>query len=111
LAEEMIARVLKPELEDITLKNRETTAKLVWQPRGYDPDLYKWLHRIDVPTLLLWGDSDRLFPKEYAYAYQKLIPGSKAVVLPECGHLPNIEKADRFVEALVGFIKEAEGAA
>ena len=111
LAEEMIARVLKPELEDITLKNRETTAKLVWQPRGYDPDLHKWLHRIDIPTLLLWGDSDRLFPKEYAYAYQKLIPGSKAVVLPECGHLPNIEKADRFVEALVGFIKEAEGAA
>ena len=111
LAEEMIARVLKPELEDVTLKNRETTAKLVWQPRGYDPDLHKWLHRIDCPTLLLWGDSDRLFPDEYAYAYQRLIPGSKVVVLPECGHLPNIEKADRFVEEVVGFIKEAEGAA
>jgi len=111
LAEEMIARVLKPELEDVMLKNRETTAKLVWQPRGYDPDLHKWLHRIDRPTLLVWGDSDRLFPKEYAYAYQRLIPGSKVVVLPECGHLPNIEKADRLVEVVAGFIKEAEGAA
>ena len=75
----MLARVLRPELEDVALKNRMTTAKLVWQPRSHDPHLHKWLHRIDVPTLLIWGEHDRLFPKEYAFAYQRLIPGSKAV--------------------------------
>ncbi len=72
----------RPELEDIKLKNRTTTAKLVWQPRGYDPHLHKWLHRIDVPTLLIWGANDRLFPKDYASAWQRLIPGSKAVIIP-----------------------------
>ena len=61
------------------MKNRVTTAKLFWQPRGYDPHLHKWLHRIDVPTLLVWGADDRLFPKDYAFAYQRLIPGSKVV--------------------------------
>src|SRR5712675_156888 len=41
LADEMVARLLKPELEDITMKNRVATARLVWQPRGYDPNLHK----------------------------------------------------------------------
>jgi pimeloyl-ACP methyl ester carboxylesterase len=35
--EAMIAEAKRPELEDIILKNRTTTAKLVWQPRSYDP--------------------------------------------------------------------------
>ena len=76
-ADEMLKHLARPELEDVNLKNRTTTAKLIWQPRGYDPHLHKWLHRIDVPTLLVWGDDDRLFPKDYAFAYQRLIPGSQ----------------------------------
>ena len=71
----MVARLLRPELEDVAMKNRVATAKLSWQPRGYDPAPAKWLHRIDVPTLLLWGANDRLFPKDYAFAFQRLISG------------------------------------
>ena len=48
----MLAEARRPELEDVILRNRTTTAKLIWQPRGYDPHLHKWLHRIDVPTLI-----------------------------------------------------------
>ena len=103
-ADEMVQRVLRPELEDVAMKNRLTVAKLVWQPRGYDPHLHKWLHRIDVPTLLVWGANDRLFPKDYAYAYQKLIPGSKVVIVPDCGHVPHVEKPQAFVAALEEFI-------
>jgi pimeloyl-ACP methyl ester carboxylesterase len=103
-ADEMIARIARPELEDVAMKNRIATAKLSWQPRGYDPHLHKWLHRIDVPTLLVWGAQDRLFPKDYAFAYQRLIPGSKAVIVPECGHVPHLEKPEVFVSELAGFI-------
>jgi pimeloyl-ACP methyl ester carboxylesterase len=110
LAESVIARALAPELEDVNLKNRLVTAKLVWQPRGYDPNLRKWLHRIDVPTLLLWGASDRLIPKEYAEAFHKLIPESRVVLFPDCGHIPNIEKADAFVAEVVRFANEARAA-
>lgn len=108
LADAMIERVLKPELEDVGLKNFYTTAKLSWQPRSHDPNLPKWLHLIDVPTLILWGDQDRLFPPAHADAYGALIPGSEVVVLSECGHLPNIEKTNEFVSALTRF---TEGAA
>src|SRR5262249_28271645 len=108
-ADEMIARVLRPELEDITMKNRVATARLAWQPRGHDPHLAKWLHRIDVPTLVVWGSDDRLFPKDYAHAYQKLIPGSQAVIIPECGHVPHLEKPQAFVSALHAFIDGMRG--
>lgn len=103
-AEEMIARVLSAEAEDTTLKNRAIVARLSWQPRSHDPHLHKWLHRIDVPTLLIWGDTDRLFPKEHALAYRRAIPGAKLVVIPKCGHVPQIEQPDAFVAALEGFI-------
>ena len=104
LAAAVLARALRPEVEDVALRNRMTTAKLVWQPRSHDPHLQKWLHRIDVPTLLIWGEHDRLFPKDYAFAYQRLIPGSKVVIIPDCGHLPEVEKADVFAAELESFI-------
>jgi pimeloyl-ACP methyl ester carboxylesterase len=103
-ADEMIARVLKPELEDIALRNRTIVARLTWQPRSHDPHLHKWLHRIDVPTLVIWGDHDRLFPREHAIAYGQSIAGAKTVIVPECGHVPHSEKPDAFVAELAAFI-------
>jgi pimeloyl-ACP methyl ester carboxylesterase len=110
-ADAALAELKRPELEDTILKNRTTTARLVWQPRGYDPHLHKWLHRIDVPTLLVWGANDRLLPKEYAFAYQRLIPGSKVTIIPECGHLPPVEQRQAFVTALEGFFETMKVAA
>ena len=91
-------------MEDAALKNRTITARLAWQPRNHDPHLRKWLHRIKLPTLVVWGAHDRLLPSEYAFAYQQLIPGAKAVILPECGHLPHVEKGDAFAAELAAFI-------
>lgn len=104
LAEAVIAGSQRPELEDAALKNRMMTAKLSWQPRNHDPHLRKWLHRIKVPTLLIWGDRDRIFPKDYAFAFQGLIPGAKAVIIADCGHLPHVEKGDAFAAELEAFI-------
>jgi pimeloyl-ACP methyl ester carboxylesterase len=104
LAEAVVAGSQRPELEDAALKNRMMTAKLSWQPRNHDPQLRKWLHRIKVPTLLIWGDHDRLFPKDYAFAYQRLIPGAKVVIIANCGHLPHVEKGEEFVAEFEAFI-------
>lgn len=89
------------------LKNRLTTAKLAWEPRFYNPDLAKWLHRISVPTLILWGEKDKVVSQAYAPAYQALIPGSRLETFADCGHLPQVEKKDEFVQAVTGFIREA----
>lgn len=88
-----------PDLE-MALKNHFTTAKLAWHPRFYNPDLHKWLHRIDVPTMILWGDADKIFPPPYADAYHKLIPHSQLRIIPQCGHLPHQEKLDDFLAGI-----------
>ncbi len=99
-----IARVADPANADLVMKNQETTARLIWQPRAYDPHLRKWLHRIDRPTLALWGASDPLFPPAYAAEYARLIPGAKAIVLSDCGHLPNAEQPEAAARVICEFI-------
>jgi len=49
-----------PALQEAYDKNRYAAAKYTWQPRLYNPKLGKWLHRIDVPTHVIWGEEDRL---------------------------------------------------
>src|SRR5271156_3060021 len=42
----------------LLVKNRNTVTRLAYRPRFHNPGLAKWLHRISVPTLLIWGDKD-----------------------------------------------------
>jgi pimeloyl-ACP methyl ester carboxylesterase len=106
LAEQRLAMQLTAEQTDIVIKNELATANLAWQPRFHDPQLRKWLHRIDVPTLLVWGDSDKIFPKAYGEAYRDLIKGARLEVLPSCGHIPQVEKMDAFVDLFKRFAAE-----
>jgi pimeloyl-ACP methyl ester carboxylesterase len=72
-----------------TLVGREMTAIgriLAHGPQG-NPKLARWLHRIDVPTLLLWGEADRMRPVEQGRVWQKLLPDGRLKAVPETGHL------------------------
>jgi pimeloyl-ACP methyl ester carboxylesterase len=88
----------------IAAKNRATVMRLAYRPRFHNPDLPKWLHRIDVPTLLLWGAEDGLVPPKFGEAYQALIPGSRLVVLPNAGHAPFDERKDAFLATFLDFV-------
>ncbi len=88
-------------------KNRATVTRLAYRPRFYNPGLAKWLHRIDVPTLLLWGDRDGLVPPKFGEAYRALIPGARLVVLPNAGHAPFDEQKDAFLAAFLAFVGAA----
>lgn len=103
LAEAMLAAPLNDEAIERRLKNRFATARLAWSPRGFDPHLEKWLHRIDVPTLIAWGRQDRYVPVEYAARWKRLVPQSEVVVLEECGHVPQVERAETFCDAFEEF--------
>jgi len=85
------------------LKNRLTTAKLGWSTRMHNPHLRKWLHRIKVPCLIIWGDDDQVLPVAYGPAYRDLIPSSRLEIFAQCGHLPHVEKAPEFCRKLLEF--------
>lgn len=101
LAEKTIGRLPENvEADDTFLKNRSTLARLAWEPRMQDPHLHKWLHRIDVPTRVIWADDDRFLSAGHAEAYAKLIPGAKTTIIAECGHFMHLEKPAEFVAAV-----------
>jgi pimeloyl-ACP methyl ester carboxylesterase len=92
---------------DVLLKNRFTTAKFGWQPRWFDPDLEKWLHRIKLPALVVWGEDDKVFPVAYAEPWQRHLPDGRVLKLAKCGHVPQVEQADTVTAHVRAFLKEA----
>jgi pimeloyl-ACP methyl ester carboxylesterase len=95
-----------PEQLDVLIRNRTAAAKLCWHPRLNNPQLARWLHRIDVPTHLVWGDSDHVIPPEHAKAYAGLIPGAKTTLIAKCGHSLAVEKPRETFEAIARFVEE-----
>jgi pimeloyl-ACP methyl ester carboxylesterase len=102
-AEQRLAEPVTPESIDLSLKNRHTTARLAWEPRLHDPHLPKWLHRIDVPVKIIWGEEDRILPVQMLDAYRKLLPRADVTVIRNAGHLPHVEKAEEFCELVQRF--------
>lgn len=59
---------------------------------------------LKAPTLLLWGEQDALTPLPMARNFQRLISGSRLAVIPQCGHLPCLEKPAEFNQAVMDFL-------
>jgi pimeloyl-ACP methyl ester carboxylesterase len=92
--------------EELVLRARnwEALALYGWHPYMYNPQLKRWLHRIGVPTLVLWGASDGIVKQSYGRAYSALIPGSRFELIEGAGHHPEIEQPDAFVAHLSAFL-------
>ena len=105
MAERMLAIPMSEEDSDIGAKNRLMTARLAWSPRLCNPELEKWIHRVELPTLVVWGRNDALIPVAYAERFRAAIPGAKVQIIEECGHIPHAEKTAEFLAAIRGFAK------
>jgi pimeloyl-ACP methyl ester carboxylesterase len=105
-AEIILALNLTDEQIDVSLKNRFTATKLGWQPRWYNPDLEKWLHRIKLPSLVLWGDDDKVMPPAYAKLWLAALPKARLAMIKDCGHIPQVEKQAEAIAVVRDFLKE-----
>ena len=99
-------------------KNRAAAAKYTWQPRLYDPKLAKWLHRINIPTHIVWGEADWLIPPAHGEALRDHLGGARFTLLPGVGHLGDVEQpallaktVGDFLDALATTGLTAKGAA
>jgi pimeloyl-ACP methyl ester carboxylesterase len=99
-----------PGLGDIELltliRNREAAARLTWKPFMHNPALRRWLHRITVPTLVLWGESDRIVRPDYGRAFQQAIPRALFQLIQAAGHYPYLEQPEAFVASVMAFLSE-----
>jgi pimeloyl-ACP methyl ester carboxylesterase len=94
--------------EQLTMvaRNREAAALYLWEPYMHNPKLRRRLHRISIPTLLIWGAHDGLVTPEYGKAYCAEIPGARMEIIEKAGHTPHNEQPEAFVAAVLRFIEE-----
>ena len=83
-------------------KSLATAAKYLWPipNRG----LNKRLHRVRIPTLLIWGASDGVCSPRYGQEFQSRIAGSELVVVEGAGHLPQSERPSEVAELVEAFL-------
>ena len=86
------------------MRASEAAARLLW-PLG-DLSVGKRLHRIRVPTLVLWGSADRVVPASYAKRYADGITGPITVrSIDGAGHLLEIDAPLEAAEIVRGFLR------
>jgi len=83
---------------------REATARYAWNPYFHNPRLKSRLHRIRIPTLLLWGSHDRMLSEAYGRAYCGMIPGARFEPIDRAGHFPHQEQPQIFAEKVIAFM-------
>ena len=77
-----------PSIDAIVGQYREQTslARVMWE-RNYDLTLERWLHRLSMPTLLLWGEADQVVPVQQAQVWSSRLRDAQVERLPGAGHL------------------------
>jgi pimeloyl-ACP methyl ester carboxylesterase len=78
------------------------TGKFVWPIP--DKGLHKRLHRIQAPTLILWGEDDALVPVGYARQFEAAIATSRVEIVPNAGHIPQVEQMEATLALVRGFL-------
>jgi pimeloyl-ACP methyl ester carboxylesterase len=63
-----------------------------------------------IPTLIVWGDRDRIIPVEHGRAAHEAMPGSRLEIFEGAGHFPHCDAPERFASVLVDFMRSSSPA-
>jgi pimeloyl-ACP methyl ester carboxylesterase len=78
------------------------TGKFVWPVP--DRGLKHRIHRINAPTLVVWGKADRIAAQDYAQEFAKRIAGAEVALIDGAGHLPHLEQPAAVIAAVPRFL-------
>jgi pimeloyl-ACP methyl ester carboxylesterase len=84
-------------------RNEEALACYGWEPYLHNPRLLRWLHRISVPTLVVWGESDGIVTPAYGRSLAAAIPGARFELVPHAGHRPQVEQPRHLADLISDF--------
>ena len=85
--------------------DRAATALYGWRPYMHDPGLRQWLHRVRVPSLVIWGQGDRIVSPDYGEKLWRSLPDARFELIPEAGHYPQIERPEAVADAIEQFAR------
>jgi pimeloyl-ACP methyl ester carboxylesterase len=106
---EIVNQAMPMSLDDprilMYLRAREATARVGWNPYLHNPKLPQHLHRIQCPTLLLWGREDKLIPLPHGEFLAENIPGAQLEIYDRTGHMLPFERCDEFAARATKFVQ------
>lgn len=99
---------VKPEIVDryydMYLREGNRQALLDRMATSFHPDTYQKISTLQMPTLILWGEEDKLIPVENAFRFQKDLPHDTLVILKSLGHVPMEEDPKTTTKVVRSFL-------
>jgi pimeloyl-ACP methyl ester carboxylesterase len=112
-AQAMLAMPTEPEAAVVATAqlvwNLGATGKMVWPIP--DRGMEKRLHRVNAPTLIVWGEDDALISSSYASELGRRITGSRVELVADCGHIPQVEQCETTLRLVADFLSARQMAA
>jgi pimeloyl-ACP methyl ester carboxylesterase len=92
-----------PEMAATMAANQKTLRVYNSEYFMYDPGLRSRLPHIAIPTLFIWGESDRICTTAYGRQFSDLVPSSRFEQVPKAGHFPQIEQLNGVTDLIRAF--------
>lgn len=83
---------------------REMNFRIAWKPFKYSQTLPHLLSIVRAPTLIVWGDDDKVVPRSAAEVYRRGISGARLEIVKNCGHCVDMEKPDQLAKFVTDFV-------
>lgn len=88
-------------------RDRQSAGLLLWKPFMHSPGLRKWLHRVNVPALVISGAQDGFVVHGHGAKLAQALPNGRAQLIANAGHYPQIEQAEETAAAIAAFALRA----
>jgi len=98
------SRLSDDELNEIA-RDRQATALYGWRPYMHNPGLRHWLHRVRVPSLVIWGENDGIVTPDYGRKLCRSLPDARFESIGQAGHYPQIERPDEVADMIGRFAR------
>jgi pimeloyl-ACP methyl ester carboxylesterase len=87
-------------------RDREAAVLYGWRPFMHNPGLVHWLHRVKVPSLVVWGERDRIAAPSYGAHLTQRLQNARFVPIANAGHYPQVEQPEQVAAAIESFARE-----
>lgn len=108
LALEMLPDTPKTDAITGTILGRRTLARFAWQFPD-NPRLLRYLYRVRLPALILWGERDTYVPLAHGKALHDGIMNAEFAAIPNVGHLPHLEAPEACANVMLAFLRKQGG--
>jgi pimeloyl-ACP methyl ester carboxylesterase len=83
---------------------REMSFRIAWKPYMYSQTLPHLLGAVRAPSLVVWGDDDKVVPQSAAKRYLEALPNAKLEIVKACGHCVDMEQPEALARLVTTFI-------